>query len=104
MEALPDSHDVEDTVTAPTTWSPDAKAALARLDGRLFATVTEVSAILSYDPQGRTVRRAIAAGEIPAIRAGSTWRVPTAWIRAQVGLGTDSRATARACPASRLSW
>jgi excisionase family DNA binding protein len=90
MEALPDSHDVEDTVTAPTTWSPDAKAALARLDGRLFATVTEVSAILSYDPQGRTVRRAIAAGEIPAIRAGSTWRVPTAWIRAQVGLGTDS--------------
>jgi hypothetical protein len=74
-------------MTAPITWSPDAEAALERLKGRLFATVTETSAILSYDPQGRTVRKAISAGEIPAVRVGCTWRIPVAWIREQAHLG-----------------
>jgi excisionase family DNA binding protein len=75
-------------MTAPITWTPDAEAALQRLQGRLFATAPEVAAILSYD--ARTVRRAIAAGEIPSIRAGSTMRVPVAWLREQIRLGTDT--------------
>ena len=51
------------------------------LAGRLFATVPEVAVILRYDV--RTVRRAIAAGEIPAVKAGATYRVPVAWLRTQ---------------------
>lgn len=74
-------------MTRPATWSPDPSAALARLKGRLFATVTEVSAVLSYDVQGRTVRKAIEAGEIPATKAGTTWRIPVSWLREQVQLG-----------------
>jgi excisionase family DNA binding protein len=76
-------------VTAPATWSPDAKAALARLKGRLFATVTEASVILSYDPQGRTVRKAIASGTIPATKVGNTFRIPVAWLREQALLSAD---------------
>lgn len=81
-------------MTKPVTWSPSAHAALTRLDGRLFATVTEVSAIFGYDRQGRTVRRAIKAGDIPAIKAGDTYRVPVHWIREQVQLGADGGPTA----------
>jgi excisionase family DNA binding protein len=54
------------------------------LDG-LFADVPETAAVLRYD--ARTVRRAIEAGKIPAVRAGERWRVPTAWLREQAGLG-----------------
>lgn len=57
--------------------------------GRLFLSVPETSVILDLDRQGRTVRRAIEAGEIPAIRVGPQWRIPVAWIRAQVHLGAD---------------
>jgi excisionase family DNA binding protein len=73
-------------MTKPVTWHPSAMAALERLSasGALFATTTEASAILNYDP--RTVRAAIEAGEIPAIRAGSTWRIRVSWLREQVGL------------------
>lgn len=77
--------------TKPTTWAPGAQAALGRLGDRLFATTTEVAAILRYD--GRTVRKAIEAGDIPAVRAGSTWRVPTAWLRAQIGVAESRRET-----------
>ena len=77
--------------TAPVTWTPSAQAALDRLlEGRLFATVTEVSTILGLDQQGRTVRKSIAAGEIPAVRTGSTWRVPVAWLLKQAQLGTET--------------
>lgn len=75
-------------MTAPITWTPDAEAALKRLGDRLFATTTETAAVLRYD--ARTVRRAIALGEIPAVRAGSTWRVPVAWIREQARLGAPA--------------
>jgi len=79
--------------TKPTTWSPNAQDApekvLKKLAGRLFATVTETSVVLSYDKSGRTIRRAIEAGEIPAVRAGSTYRVPTAWIRDQLNLAAS---------------
>ena len=53
------------------------------LDGRLFASTTEAAAILDgLDP--RTVRRAIATGEIPSRRVGNKLLVPVAWLRAQV--------------------
>jgi hypothetical protein len=74
-------------MTDKATWSATAAEALRRLDGRLFASVPETSAIFGYDRQGRTVRKGIEAGEIPAIRVGNTWRVPVVWIREQVRLG-----------------
>ncbi len=73
-------------MTAPVTWSPSAQAALDRLKGKLFATTTEAGAVLRYDH--RTIRKAIEEGTIPAVRAGSTYRIPTAWIREQAGLGS----------------
>jgi excisionase family DNA binding protein len=75
-------------MTRPVTWSLSAQAALERLDGKLFATTTETAVILNYD--SRTVRAAIEAGEIPSVRAGSTYRVPVAWIREQARLGSES--------------
>jgi len=74
-------------MTKPIAGAPNAEATLQRLGQRLFATTTEAAAVLRYD--ARTVRRAIAAGEIPAVRAGSTYRIPTAWLRAQILLGAD---------------
>ncbi len=68
-------------MTAPVTWGGSAHEALERLNDRLFATTTEAAAILRYDP--RTLLKAIKAGEIPAIRAGATWRIPVAWLREQ---------------------
>ncbi|MGH3220226.1 MAG: helix-turn-helix domain-containing protein [Streptosporangiaceae bacterium] len=71
-------------MTQPTSWTPSAEAALARLDGRLFATTTETAALLGYDP--RTLRKGIEGGDIPAVRAGATFRVPVSWIREQARL------------------
>jgi excisionase family DNA binding protein len=68
-------------MTKPVTWTPTARTALQRIEGRLFATVTETAAILSYHPE--TVRKAAAAGEIPSVRVGSSFRIPTAWLREQ---------------------
>lgn len=59
----------------------------ASLAGRLFATVPEAAAILRYDV--RTVRRAIAAGEIPAVRVGATYRIRVSWLREQAGDESD---------------
>ena len=75
-------------MTKPITWNPDASEALGRLDGKLFATTSEAGAVLRYDH--RTVRKAIEAGQIPAIKYGSTWRIPVAWIREQAALGTNA--------------
>lgn len=72
-------------MTKPVTWSPSPQVALDRLDGKLFATTTETAAVLRYD--ARTLRKAIEAGEVPAVRAGVTYRVPVAWIREQARLG-----------------
>lgn len=62
--------------------------------GRLFVSVPEASAILGLDAEGRTVRKAIMAGEIPATRVGPQWRIPVAWIRKQARLGADGSAGA----------
>ena len=71
-------------MTKPVTWTPTAAAALRRLEGKLFATTTECAAILRYD--ARALRRAIADGEVPAVKAGATFRIPTEWIRARIAL------------------
>ena len=76
--------------TAPVTWSPGAKDALARLKGKMFATTTEAGAVLRYDQ--RTIRKAIADGAIPAVRAGATYRIPVAWIMDQAGLAGETTA------------
>lgn len=68
----------------PVTWSPSARTALERLSGKLFVTTTECAAVLRYDV--RTLRKAIEAGEVPAVKAGSTYRIPAAWLRQQAGL------------------
>jgi hypothetical protein len=60
--------------------------------GRLFASVPEFVTISGYDD--RTVRAAIEAGEIPAIRVGQRYRIPVAWIREQARIGTDEDPTA----------
>jgi excisionase family DNA binding protein len=73
-------------VTKPSTWSPSAQEASERIKDKLFATTTEVGAILRWDV--RTVRKGIEDGTVPATRVGSTYRIPTAWIREQIGLGT----------------
>lgn len=71
-------------MTAPSSWKPGAREALKRLDNKLFADTREASVILDVDP--RTLRRAIIAGDIPAVRAGANWRVPVAWLREQAGV------------------
>lgn len=60
--------------------------------GRLFLSVPELSAMLGYDRLGRTVRKGIEAGEIPAIRVGATWRIPVSWLREQALLGGGTSA------------
>jgi excisionase family DNA binding protein len=62
------------------------------LDGKLFAEVPEAAEILRYDP--RTVRRALEAGDIPGVRVGGRWRIPTAWLREQARIGGTDAATA----------
>jgi excisionase family DNA binding protein len=57
------------------------------LDGKLFADVPEVAALLRIDQ--RTVRRSIEHGDIPAIRTGQRWRIPTSWLRAQAQIGDN---------------
>jgi excisionase family DNA binding protein len=52
---------------------------IADLRGRNFASVSEAAAILGVDP--RTVRADIAAGNIPATRTGTYYKVPVAWLR-----------------------
>jgi excisionase family DNA binding protein len=62
------------------------------LDGQLFADVPQVASILGLDE--RTVRKAAAAGEIPANRVGNKWVIPTAWLREQAGATSSAEAIA----------
>jgi hypothetical protein len=57
---------------------------LATLNGKLFATVPETAVVLRSDP--RTVRRSIAAGDIPCTRVGPRSLVPVTWLRQAAGL------------------
>ncbi len=58
------------------------------LDGRLFAEVPEAAAILGRDE--RTIRRAAAAGDIPATRVGKQYLIPTEWLRQQAGIAAPT--------------
>ena len=60
---------------------------IADLGDRLFADVPETAALLRIDE--RTCRRSIERGEIPAIRTGQRWRVPTSWLRSAAGLPSN---------------
>jgi hypothetical protein len=64
-----------------------ARTVLAELEGKLFATVPEAAAVLRSDP--RSVRRSIAAGDIPATPVGPRKLVPVAWLRQAAGLETS---------------
>ena len=58
------------------------------LNGRLFADVPEAASVLGRDE--RTVRRAAAAGEIPATKVGTKWMIQTAWLRQQAGIAEQA--------------
>ena len=58
------------------------------LGDRLFVNVPEAASILRRDE--RTVRRAAAAGEIPATKAGTKWMIQTAWLRQQAGIAEQA--------------
>lgn len=64
-----------------------AREVLAKLAGQLFATVPEVAVVLRSDV--RSVRRSIAAGDIPAQPVGPRKLVPVAWLRRVAGLETS---------------
>jgi len=74
-------------MTAQATRTPSPQEALEqRLAGKLFATTTECAEVLRYDV--RTLLKAIKANEVPAVKAGSTYRIPVAWILQQALLGS----------------
>jgi excisionase family DNA binding protein len=54
----------------------------AGLHNRDFFSIPETARLFGSDD--RTVRKAVAAGNIPATRLGCKWFVPTAWLREQV--------------------
>jgi hypothetical protein len=64
-----------------------ARDVLAELEGKLFATVPEAAVVLRSDV--RTVRRSIAAGDIPATPVGPRKLVPVTWLRQAAGLETS---------------
>jgi excisionase family DNA binding protein len=59
------------------------RTTIADLDGRTFARVSEVADLFEVDQ--RTIRSQIVAGEIPASRMGSEYRIPVRWILQQAG-------------------
>ena len=68
-------------------WSTEASDVLASLKGKLFASVPEVAVVLRSDPG--SVRRSIAAGDIPATPVGPRKLVPVSWLRQAAGLETS---------------
>ena len=76
--------------------------ALDDLDGQNFTGVPEAAAILGgCDP--RTVRAEIRAGRIPAIRVGTRWMIPVAWLREQVLGGTQPAQSADVLDVDKLA-
>jgi hypothetical protein len=69
---------------AGVSTTPTAARDLLADDQRLFASVPEAAVVLRSDP--RSVRRAIAAGDIPCIRVGPRALVPLSWLRQAAGL------------------
>lgn len=86
------NQDVTVTQTVIPQHAERALTTINDLADRLFATVPETADITGYDV--RTIRKAIEAGEIPAIKWGATSRIPTVWLREQARLGTNGSAGA----------
>lgn len=61
------------------------------LEHRTFIKTTEWAALTLTD--ARTVRRAIEAGEIPAVHICGAIRIPAEWARRQLRLGLDQEAS-----------
>lgn len=55
---------------------------LAKIRSRLFLTVPEAAQLLRVDP--RTLRHAIDAGDVPAVRVSGAVRIPTDRFLAEV--------------------
>jgi hypothetical protein len=70
-----------------TREAASARDVLAELEGKLFATVPETAVVLRSDV--RSVRRSIAAGDIPAQPVGPRKLVPVSWLRQAAGLETS---------------
>ena len=64
----------------PATGTASVIDALA---GKLFASVPETAVVLRSDP--RSIRRAIAAGDIPCTSVGPRKLVPTSWLLKAAG-------------------
>lgn len=60
---------------------------LADLRGRNFVRPWEAAQLLRVDV--RTLRRAVADGDVPATRIGRDLRIPVAWLAAQLRNGTQ---------------
>jgi hypothetical protein len=71
-----------------TRQPPSGRDVLERLGDKLFASVPEVAAVLRSDP--RSVRRSIAAGDIPAVPVGPRKLVPVKWLREAAGLDVSA--------------
>jgi excisionase family DNA binding protein len=52
------------------------------LESLAFFSAPDAARILNCDE--RTIRRAAAAGTIPATKVGAKWLIPTVWLRQQV--------------------
>lgn len=63
-----------------------------KLVSHLFLTAPEAAVLLDVDR--RTLYRALESGEIPGIKVGAFWKIRTAWLRQQAGLGDDDAAIA----------
>jgi excisionase family DNA binding protein len=63
-----------------------------KLASQLFLSAPEAAALYRVDR--RTLYRALENGEIPGIKVGVTWKIPTAWLRKQAGMGDGDAATA----------
>lgn len=72
--------------------SHDRSKTPAAVPDRLFIGAPEAARLLGLDQ--RTIRRALEKGEVPGFRVGVAWRIPTAWVRAQAGIGTHDAAPA----------
>jgi excisionase family DNA binding protein len=64
--------------------SAKVKVKVKDIAGLDFTGVPETADIFGYDQ--RTIRRRIAAGEIPATRIGAEYRIPVRWILEQAGV------------------
>jgi excisionase family DNA binding protein len=72
--------------------------AVEALRGRIFCTVPEAAELLEVDP--RTLRRAIDAGEFPAVKISGSVRIPVAKLLALAGVDPEPATDHPGAPAA----